>query len=94
MTSLEKKTIRNFLNTDVPREFLNSSDKLMFNEFLKGVCSTFIETYNINCEALTKIISLKNELYRDIDFLNDENSIYYNYVKLVISIMKKYEQFS
>lgn len=90
MTSIEKNTIKNFLNLSVPYEFMNSTDKLLFNEFLKGICYTFVKTSRIDGDTVKEIVSLKNELYRDIDLSDNENFIYFCFVKLTIAIMKKY----
>lgn len=90
MNSIERNTVKNFLEIHIPTDFLNSPDKIMFNEFLKGKCSTFIKTTYIENESLMKIISLKNQLYKDINFQNNENVIYFDLMRLVISIMKKY----
>ena len=36
MDSIEKNIVKLFLNISVPHEFENSSDKILFDEFLKG----------------------------------------------------------
>lgn len=89
MNSIEKNIVKLFLETAVPKDFLNSSDKILFDEFLKGKCSTFIKDCKIDEDSFSKIISLKNLLTTDIDFQNVENVIYFDFMKLVIAIMKK-----
>ena len=90
MSSIEKNIVKNFLEIGVPNEFLNSPEKLLFNEFLKGKCATFIECSKIDNESFFKIVSLKNQLSKGINYQNNENVIYFDLMRLVISIMKKY----
>lgn len=90
MNIIEKKIVRSFLEIGVPIEFLNSPDKLLFDEFLKGKCTIFIKDSKIDNESFLKIVYLKNQLSKDIDYQNIENVIYYDFMRLVISIMKKY----
>jgi len=78
------------LEISVPNEFLNSTDKVLFDEFLKGKCDIFLKCTKIDAETFLKIVSLKNQLTKDINYQNNENIIYFNFMKLVISIMKKY----
>lgn len=42
MNSIEKNIVKLFLDTSVPNEFLNSPDKILFDEFLKGKCKNEI----------------------------------------------------
>lgn len=90
MNSIEKKIVKEFLKIDVPTDFTNSVDKILFDEFLKGHCSTFIELEKMENESLEKIVSLKSKLSKDINFQNNENVIYFDFMRLVIAIMKKY----
>ena len=90
MTSIEKNIIKLFLNINVPHEFENSVDKILFDEFLKGKCTIFIESSKIDNDSYVKIVSLKNELSKDINYQNNENVIYFDFMRLVISIMKKF----
>ena len=90
MNSIEKNIIKLFLEISVPNEFLNSSDKILFNEFLKGKCKTLIKSAKIDNDSYLKKVSLKNELSKDINFQKNENVIYFDFIRLVISIMKKY----
>ena len=62
----------------------------MFDEFLKGKCTIFIKSSKIDNDSYVKIVSLKNELSNDINFQKDENVIYFDFMRLVIAIMKKY----
>lgn len=41
-------------------------------------------------DSYVKIVSLKNQLSKDINFQKNENVIYFDFMRLVISIMKKY----
>lgn len=90
MTSIEKNIVKPFLNINVPNEFENSVDKILFDEFLKGKCTIFIESSKIDNDSYVKIVSLKNELSKDINYQNNENVIYFDFMRLVIAIMKKY----
>lgn len=90
MNSIEKNIVKLFLETSVPNELLNSSDKILFDEFLKGKCTIFIKSSKIDNDSFLKIVSLKNQLSKDINFQNYENVIYFDFMRLVISIMKKY----
>lgn len=90
MSSIEKNIVKLFLEIGVPNEFLNSLDKILFDEFLKGKCTVFIKSSKIDNDSFLKIVSLKNQLSKDINFQNNENVIYFDFMRLVISIMKKY----
>lgn len=90
MNSIEKNIVKLFLEISVPNEFLNSPDKTLFDEFLKGKCTIFIKNSKIDNDSYGKIVSLKNQLSKDINFQKNENVIYFNFMRLVISIMKKY----
>lgn len=90
MNSIDKNIVKLFLEIGVPNEFLNSSDKILFDEFLKGKCTVFIKSSKIDNDSFLKIVSLKNQLSKDINFQNNENVIYFDFMRLVISIMKKY----
>ena len=90
MNPVEKKIIKTFLEIKVPYQFFNSVDKDMFDCFLKGHCSTFLRTSFIDKEELLKIENAKKELTKDVDFKDIENVIYFDYMRLVISILKKY----
>lgn len=90
MNSIEKNIVKLFLDNNVPNEFLNSPDKILFDEFLKGKCTIFIKNSRIDKDSYVKIVSLKNQLSKDINFQNNENVIYFDFIRLVISIMKKY----
>lgn len=90
MSSIEKNIVKLFLKIGVPNEFLNSLDKILFDEFLKGKCTVFIKSSKIDNDSFLKIVSLKNQLSKDINFQNNENVIYFDFMRLVISIMKKY----
>lgn len=90
MNSIDKNIVKLFLEIGVPNEFLNSSDKILFDEFLKGKCTVFIKSSKIDNDSFLKIVSLKNQLSKDINFQNNENLIYFDFMRLVISIMKKY----
>ena len=90
MNLIEKNVVKLFLETSVPNEFLNSSDKILFDEFLKGTCTIFIRSSKIDNDSYVKIVSLKNQLSKDINFQKNENVIYFDFMRLVISIMKKY----
>lgn len=90
MDSIEKNIVKLFLDTGVPNEFLNSPDKVLFDEFLKGKCTIFIKNSKIDNDSFLKIVSLKNQLSKDINYQNNENVIYFDFMRLVISIMKKY----
>lgn len=78
MDSIEKNIVKLFLNISVP------------HEFLKGKCTIFIKSSKIDNDSYVKIVSLKNELSNDINFQKDENVIYFDFMRLVIAIMKKY----
>lgn len=90
MNSIEKNIIKLFLEFSVPNEFLNSPDKILFDEFLKGKCTILIKSSKIDNDSYAKIVSLKNQLSKDINFQKNENVIYFDFMRLVISIMKKY----
>ena len=90
MNSIDKNIVKLFLEIGVPNEFLNSPDKILFDEFLKGKCTVFINSSKIDNDSFLKIVSLKNQLSKDINFQNNENVIYFDFMRLVISIMKKY----
>ena len=90
MNSIEKNIVKLFLETSVPNELLNSSDKILFDEFLKGKCTIFKKSSKVDNDSFLKIVSLKNQLSKDINFQNNENVIYFDFMRLVISIMKKY----
>ena len=90
MNSIEKNIVKFFLEIRVPNEFLNSPDKILFDEFLKGKCTVFIKSSKIDNDSFLKIVSLKNQLSKNINFQNNENVIYFDFMRLVISIMKKY----
>ena len=90
MNSIDKNIVKLFLEIGVPNEFLNSPDKILFDEFLKGKCTVFIKSSKIDNDSFLKIVSLKNQLSKDINFQNNENLIYFDFMRLVISIMKKY----
>ncbi len=90
MNSIENKIVKLFLEIGVPNEFLNSPDKILFDEFLKGKCTIFLKYLKIDSVSYEKIVSLKNKLSKDIDFQKNENIIYFDFMRLVISIMKKY----
>ena len=90
MNSIDKNIVKLFLEIGVPNEFLNSSDKILFDEFLKGKCTVFIKSSKIDNDSFLKIVSLKNQLSKDINFQNNENVIYFDFMRLVISIMKKH----
>ena len=90
MNSIDKNIVKLFLEIGVPNEFLNSPDKILFDEFLKGKCTVFINSSKIDNNSFLKIVSLKNQLSKDINFQNNENVIYFDFMRLVISIMKKY----
>ena len=90
MNSIDKNIVKLFLEIGVPNEFLNSPDKILFDEFLKGKCTVFIKSSKIDNDSFLKIVSLKNQLSKDINFQNNENVIYFDFIRLVISIMKKY----
>lgn len=91
MNTNDKRIVKIFLDTAVPDIFLNSIDKLLFDEFLKGKCDTLLKTSSIDNDSILRIINLKNNLYNDIDYSNNENVIYYNLLRLVVSIMNKYK---
>lgn len=90
MNLIEKNIVKLFLEISVPNEFLNSPDKILFDEFLKGKCTIFIKNSKIDNESYEKIASLKKQLSKDINFQKNENVIYFDFMRLVISIMKKY----
>lgn len=90
MNSIEKNIVKLFLEISVPNEFLNTPDKVLFDEFLKGKCTIFLKSSKIDNDSFLKILSLKNELIKDIDYQNNENVIYFDFMRLVISIMKSY----
>lgn len=90
MNLIEKNIVKLFLDISVPNEFLNSPDKILFDEFLKGKCTIFLKSSKIDNDSFFKIVSLKNQLTKDINYQNNENVIYFDFMKLVISIMKKY----
>ncbi len=90
MNSTEKNIVKLFLEISVPNEFLNSPDKILFDEFLKGKCTVFVKSSEIDNDSYEKIVSLKNQLSKDINFQTNENVIYFDFMRLVISIMKKY----
>ena len=90
MNSIDKNIVKLFLEIGAPNEFLNSPDKILFDEFLKGKCTVFIKSSKIDNDSFLKIVSLKNQLSKDINFQNNENVIYFDFMRLVISIMKKY----
>ncbi len=90
MNSIEKNIVKLFLKMSVPHEFENSVDKILFDEFLKGKCTLFLKNPKIDNDSYAKIVSLKNELSKDINFQKDENVIYFDFMRLVIAIMKKY----
>ena len=73
MTSIEKNIVKLFLNINVPHEFENSVDKILLDEFLKGKCTVFIKSSKIDNDSYVKIVTLKNELSKDINFQKDEN---------------------
>ena len=90
MNSIDKNIVKLFLEIGVPNEFLNSPDKILFDEFLKGKCTVFTKSSKIDNDSYVKIASLKNQLSKDINFQKNENVIYFDFMRLVISIMKKY----
>ena len=90
MNSTEKNIVKLFLEISLPNEFLNSPDKILFDEFLKGKCTVFVKSSEIDNDSYEKIVSLKNQLSKDINFQTNENVIYFDFMRLVISIMKKY----
>ena len=90
MNSIDKNIVKLFLEIGVPNEFLNSPDKILFDEFLKGKCTVLIKNSKIDNDSFLKIVSLKNQLSKDINFQNNETVIYFDFMRLVISIMKKY----
>ena len=90
MNSIERKIVKLFLETRVPNEFSNSPDKVLFDSFLKGKCTIFMKNSKIDNDSFLKIVSLKNQLNKDINYQNNENVIYFDFMRLVISIMKKY----
>ena len=90
MNSIDKNIVKLFLEIGVPNEFLNSPDKILFDEFLKGKCTVFIKSSKIDNDSYVKIASLKNQLSKNINFQKNENVIYFDFMRLVISIMKKY----
>ena len=90
MNSIEKNIVKLFLEISVPNEFLNSPDKILFDEFLKGKCTMFLKSSKIDNDTFLKIVSLKNQLTKDINYQNNENVIYFDFMRLVISIMKKF----
>ena len=90
MNSIEKNILKLFLEISVPNELLNSPDKILFDEFLKGKCTILIKSSKIDNDSYVKIVSLKNQLSKDINFQKNENVIYFDFMRLVISIMKKY----
>lgn len=61
----------------------------MFDEFLKGKCTIFLKSSKIDNDTFIKIVSIKNQLTKDINYQNNENVIYFDFMRLVISIMKK-----
>lgn len=92
MNANDKRIIRVFLDTAVPYIFLDSIDKILFDEFLKGKCDTLLKTASIDNDSVLRIISLNKNLYSHVDYSNNENAIYYNLLRLVISIMNKYKK--
>lgn len=92
MDKIDKQIFKNFQSILIPQQFLNTSDKLLFNEFFAGKFVTFLEKNIIDKESMKKIITLKNKLYNDIDLSNNDNLIYFNYFNLIISILNKYSQ--
>lgn len=92
MNANDKRIVKVFLDTDVPYIFLDSIDKILFDEFVKGKCDTLLKTASIDNDSILKIINLNKKLYSDIDYSNNENVIYYNLLRLVISIMNKYKE--
>ena len=48
MNSIEKNIVKLFLEISVPNEFLNSPDKILFDEFLKGKCTIFLKSSKID----------------------------------------------
>lgn len=78
MNSIEKNIVKLFLEISVP------------NEFLKGKCTIFLKSSKIDNDTFLKIVSLKNQLTKDINYQNNENVIYFDFMRLVISIMKKF----
>ena len=68
MNSIEKNIVKLFLEISVPNEFLNSPDKILFDEFLKGKCTIFLKSSKIDNDTFLKIVSLKNQLTKDINY--------------------------
>lgn len=48
-----------------------------------------LKSSKIDNDTFIKIVSLKNQLTKDINYQNNENVIYFDFMRLVISIMKK-----
>ena len=92
MKSSDKRLVKEFLYSNIPHDFLNTIDKILFDEFIKGKCDILLKTSSIDNDSLLKIIDLTNTLYSDIDYSKNENVAYINLHKLVISIMEKYKK--
>lgn len=90
MNKNEKKIVICFLNHIVPNCFVDSIDKLLFDEFIKGHCTVFVKTSKISKSDLSVIISNKNLLFNGMSFKNDDDIIYFDMMRLVISIFHKY----
>ena len=91
MNKNDKRIVKIFLYSNVPYDFMNSVDKILFDEFIKGKCDTLLKTSSIDNDSLLKIIDLTNVLYSDIDYSNNKNIVYINLHKLVVSIMDNYK---
>ena len=86
----EKKIVKIFVYMEAPNDFINSAEKLMADEFIKGCCLSFFETGDIKSCAYSKMLDLKTFLSNSINFKNEENVIYFDLMRLVLAIIKKY----
>lgn len=92
MNSSEKKIIKIFVYMAEPNDFINSAEKLMANEFIKGCCLSFLESGAMEYSSYLQMKNLKNTVYDNVDFKNSDNVIYFDCMRLAFSIIEKYSK--
>lgn len=90
MTQIEKSLCNSFFNISVPQEFINTPEKVLINEYLKGKCKCIIDNEFIDYQSFEKMNKLKINLANEIDFKNFDNVIYFDLLRLFLAIAKKY----
>lgn len=90
MTKIEKLLCESFFHISVPQSFLNTSEKVLINEYFKGECQKMLDNDYIDYESYEKMNDLKNYLSSDIDFSDYNNVIYFDLMRLFLAIVRKY----